>query len=134
MHSKEKNSGAGGETKSDEQSPLDGDFVHERGLDTNDVVRAFSFLLVLELILHRIALRKNIAETSILHIALVKENFLSSLSDDKSKTLRHVKELYRTVIHRQPTSHVRERLKKKTPDENISLGLYRTDELRPSLR
>jgi hypothetical protein len=61
-------------------------------------------------------LRKDIAKTCILHVAFVKENLIASLSNYETKTLRHIEKLNSTVVHRYSPSHIRELLKKKTPE------------------
>ena len=86
-------------------------------LDANDVVGSFPFLFFFQLKVDCISLRKNIAEARALHIAFVKKHFVAFFGNDKAKTLRHIKKLHSTVIHRIPTSRIHERVKKKPQRE-----------------
>ena len=113
-----------------------GDFSFSRvktNLDANDVVGSFPFLFFFQLKSDRISLRKNITEASALHIALVKKHFVAIFGNDKAKTLRHIEKLHCTVIHSISTSRIHKRVK-KNPSEKISLGLFKTNEIRLSQR
>ena len=102
-------------------------------LDANDVIGSFPFLFFFQLKSDRISLRKNIAEAGAFHIAFVKEHFVAIFGNDKAKTFRNIEKLHCTVIHRISTSRIHERVK-KNPSEKISLGLFKTNEIRPSQR
>jgi hypothetical protein len=86
--------------------------VGQSDSDANDIVGALSFLFFFELKPDGVTLRKNIAETGVLHVALVKEHFIPIFRNDESKTLRHIEELHGSIIHSNSASPFQIRIKK----------------------
>lgn len=68
--------------------------------DAHNVVSALSFLFDLLFKLNVISLHKNVAEASILHIALMEKNIFTVCRRYKTKTLNRIKKFHDTLRHK----------------------------------
>ena len=68
-------------------------------LDTTNIICALTFLFLFKFKLNIVALNQHIAESSVLHIAFVKENFFTLLSRYKTESLHWIEKFHCTLSH-----------------------------------